>query len=309
LKIKNKSILVTGGGGFIGYHLIKKLLEKNCNITIFDKDLSHKAGSNIFRKCKYIQGDITKNKDLLKLGIKYDCIFHLASNASVPESVDNPEMDFMINAQGTLMVLEFARKMKIKKVVYTSTVSVFDRYNIQPISETSQIKVSSPYGASKLAGESYCYAYHRTYGINTNIVRLFNVYGPGMRKHFIYDMINKINDADERIEIMGNGKQVRDYLYIDDVVDGILLITEKGAIGEDYNLSSGIKTRIVDIVSILIKLMGKSHLNVITTNKTWAGDILEWYADISKIKKLGFEPKISLQKGLKQTIKDILNNE
>ena len=163
-------------------------------------------------------------------------------------------------------MLEFAKNNNIRKFIYTSTVSIFDKNNDLPISENARIKVSSPFGASKLTGESYCYAFYRTYGLDTNVIRLFNVFGPGMRvsnhKNFIYDMIQKLLNNPKRIEVLGDGSQIRDYLYIDDVIDGLLIIAKKGVPGEDYNLGSGIPVKILDLLKKITILKKPMHLQI-----------------------------------------------
>lgn len=306
----NKLILVTGGSGFIGTKLIERLIKLKCKIVVFDRNRpSSKISNNNLSKLKFIKGSIYNDKDVSKLEkLDFDFIFHLASNASVPNSVENPEKDCFINALGTLKILELAKKKKVHKFIYTSTVSIFDKNNTLPLSENANIKASSPYGASKLAGESYCYAFNRTYGVNTNVIRLFNVYGPGMRKYFIYDIVCKLRENADRIVIYGDGRQVRDYLYIDDLINAFLLILKKGIPGEDYNVSSGIPTNIIDLVYTIANIMDIKNLKIKLTNKSWDGDIKKWYADISKVKNLGFETKTSLDEGLKKTIKEILKN-
>lgn len=306
IDINNLKFLITGGSGFIGKSLVIKLLEIGSKVIIYDKQtpkLSHDI-----KDLEYISGSVYNDKDLSKLkNIDFNVIFHLASNANIPHSVANPKDDFLINALGTMKMLELARKKDIKKFIYPSTVSVFDVNKI-PLSENDKVKVSSPYGASKLTGESYCYAYNRTYGLNTNVIRLFNVYGPGMNKYLIYDIVCKLRENTDKIVIYGDGTQIRDYLYIDDLINAFLLILEKGIPGEDYNVSRGIPTKIIDLVNLIADIMNIKNLKIELTNKSWDGDIKKWYADISKIKKLGFEPKTSLNEGLKKTIKEILRN-
>ena len=311
-QLKGTRILVTGGTGFIGYHLVLKLIELAHRVIVLSrntpKDIEGFNSSNVV----FIRGDINNTEDIKRLE-KYNInvIFHLASSANIPKSVEEPEADLFSNALGTFRMLEFAKNNNIRKFIYTSTVSIFDKNNDLPISENARIKVSSPFGASKLTGESYCYAFYRTYGLDTNVIRLFNVFGPGMRvsnhKNFIYDMIQKLLDNPKRIEVLGDGSQIRDYLYINDVIDGLLIIAEKGVPGEDYNLGSGIPVKILDLLNRIANLMNIKNYKINLTGQSWAGDIKKWYADINKAKSLGFRVKTDLEDGLKETIKDILN--
>jgi UDP-glucose 4-epimerase len=308
--IKNSSILVTGGLGFIGRHLVERLIHLNYEVTVFDMYYPEKMTNENSGGIMFIQGDISNDSDIKKLKpYAYDIIFHLASGASVPNSVIDPESDFFSTAYGTLKILELAREKKVNKFIYISTVSIYDTNNIMPMGENARVKVSSPFGASKLAGESYCYAYNRTYGLETNIIRLFNAYGPGMSKYFIHDIICKFIKNTDNVEVLGNGKQIRDYLYVDDVIDAFIIVMEKGLAGEDYNLGSGIPVCIIDVVKKIADLMKIENYKVNLTNQSWSGDIKEWYADINKIKKLGFNVKTEFDEGLKNTIDYLLKNK
>lgn len=302
-------ILVTGGTGFIGSHLIKRLI--NLKHDVFCIDINYPVGNNRYLSDEYtlIKGDICDRLFLSEINDeRFDIIFHFASNANVPLSVKEPYFDFTVNAIGTINMLEYARQTGVKKFIFASSVSIFDTCNKLPLDENSKIKVTSPYGASKLTGESYCYAYYRSYGLNTNVVRFFNVYGEGVRKLFIYDMVKKVFNAETEVVIMGDGNQVRDYLFIDDLIDGIILVSEKGIDGEDYNIASGKKIAIIDIIKKITIYMNKPYLQIKPTNTSYPGDIKEWYADISKMQKLGFNPKFDFDEALKRTIKDIVAN-
>lgn len=302
-------ILVTGGNGFIGEHLVHKLVSLGNEVTVFDLNYQTRMTGENSEKVRFIQGNISETSHVEKLNsYAFDVIYHLASGANVPNSVNDPELDFFSNAYGTLKMLEFARKKEIRKFIYISTVSIYDVNNDMPIDENARVKVSSPFGASKLAGESYCHAFNRTFGTNVNIIRLFNAYGPGMKKYFIHDIICKFLENPELIEILGDGKQIRDYLYIDDVVDAFITVAENGQPGEDYNLGSGIPVRIIDVVVKIADIMDISDYTVNLTNQSWRGDIKEWYADINKIKKLGFVVRTGFEEGLKKTVDFELKN-
>jgi len=308
--LNNKRILVTGGMGFIGRHLVNKLLEMNNEVTIIDLSVAEIKFFKNKKKLKIIEGDLTNKDQLDKLkNIPFNYIFHLASGASVPNSVKDPELDFFSTAYATLKILQIALRKEVEKFIYLSTVSVYDINNKMPIDENAQIKVSSPFGASKLAGESYCYAFNRSYGLNTNVIRLFNAFGPGMNKYFIHDMINKFINNPQKVEVLGDGNQVRDYLYIDDVVDAIILVAEKGSAGDDYNLGSGQPFKVIDIVKKIATLMDIRDYEINLTNESWAGDIKEWYSNSKKIEGLGFKKRIDIDLGLKKTIDYLMINK
>ena len=307
MELSSAKVLITGSSGFIGNHLVEKLLNLNCEVIGFDM---HEPGNDILKHNSFtlMKGDILSAKDLNQVQeLEIDIIIHLAANANVPYSVANPIDDFNVNALGTLNLLEIARNKKIKKFIYPSSVSVFDSNNTLPISEKSFIKASSPYGVSKFTGENYCYVYSRIFGVNTNVIRLFNVFGKGMKKLFVYDIVKKILGNPDQLELLGDGQQIRDYIYIDDLVDGFLLIMQKGVSGEDYNLSSGQPIKIIDLTKKIAGLMNLPDLEILFTNESYNGDISQWYANIDKIKKLGFSPNIDLETGLEITINDMLS--
>jgi len=302
--IKNKKFVVTGATGFIGSHLIKKLSSSGApevigiDINISNCDFHNSA-------VKILSRDISSAGALDDVLDKDTVLFHLAARANVPLSVKDPGGDFRATLAGYFESIESARCKK-SAVIFPSTASIFDPSNPQPVSENSLIKPSSPYAAAKASGEAYSIAYHRCYGMDIKIARMFSVYGPGMKRFAIYDIINKIRKNHKEIEILGDGTQIRDYLYIDDVVDGLLLIAAKGTPGEDYNLGSGIPVKLMDLAKKIAALMGFPDIKINTTGRSFSGDVLRWYADIKKISLLGFAPSVTLEDGLKKTIKHIL---
>ena len=293
----NDKILITGGNGYIGSHLINYYLEKgNHEVASLDIGSSDSNNSNDYHSI-----DVTDNFKLSNLTNHYDIIIHCAGSPSVPLSVKEPLLDFKINLEGTLNILEFARKNK-SKLLFLSSVSVFDSLNKLPLNEKSAKKPTSPYGAAKLAAEAYCQAFFRTYDVDTRIVRIFNTYGPGMKHLFISDMINKINNSKNKVLLGGSGNQIRDYVYIKDLVKAIDIIIKKGEPGEDYNICSGEKTTLLYITKILLNKMKRKDLVIDCDNKSYKGDIEEWYGDPKKIRDLGFIPEFNLEKGLEEII-------
>ena len=289
-------ILITGGNGFIGGQLINYFSQKGIQVDSLDIGDNN---NNVLKN--YYSVDITKPRELKIIKYNYNVIIHCAGIASVQQSVKNPMQDFRVNLEGTLNMLELSKKMKCK-FIFLSSVSVFDSKNQLPLTENSIKNVSSPYGASKLAGESYCQAYFKTFGTDTRIARIFNVYGPGMKHLFIADMINKINSAKNEVVIGGTGKQIRDYLYIDDVIKAIDLILNKGNPGEDYNICSGEKITLVDLTKILLKKMNREDLIIRCNQKSYPGDIEKWYGDPSKLNSLGFRKQVIIEDGLEKTL-------
>ena len=294
--------VVTGAAGFIGGRLTRKLKEMKVETVAIDiLPMPDSLEAQTF--CM----DISETGALDNL---LDCdttVFHMASMASVPGSVKHPRQDFKDSLYGLFEIIESARKSGCK-VLFPSTASIFDSSNELPVSERSYVKPSSPYAAAKAAGEAYCAAYHRCYNLDIRVVRMFSVYGIGMRRFAIHDMVRKIQKNNDELVILGDGNQIRDYLYIDDAVNGIIAIAEKGEPGEDYNLASGIPVRICDLAKTIGNLMGFPDIRIVTTGESFPGDVPKWFGDISKVRQLPFEPKVSLEEGLKRTIKWLKQN-
>jgi len=294
----NKKILVTGGNGFIGRNLINNLKKTDAEIH----NLGRQKISNISVD-NYFSIDITSKSDFDTLSESYDIIYHCAGSPNVPYSVSNPINDFEVNALGALNILEYARRTRSKKFILLSTVSVYGKLNDLPLNETSIKKPISPYGASKLSAENYCHVYNSCFGMDTRIARIYNVYGPGLGRLFIADLINKIKSANGDIDIIGDGKQIRDYIYITDLINALIIIANNGLSGNDYDISSGSPIELYQIIEMVLKIMNQKTININYSNVRGLGDIKEWYGDPEKISKLGFKQKVDLYDGLKKTIK------
>ena len=295
-----KKAVVTGASGFIGKSLVEYLARIGTEVTAVDILPFLKKGV-----CKSEVIDIAETGALDSLLDSNTVVFHMAARANVAASVKDPKSDFRDTLYGLFEVIESARKFK-SRVIFPSTVSIFDSSGALPASERSFVKPISPYAAAKVAGEAYCSAYHKCYGLDVRVARMFSVYGTGMTRFAIYDIIQKIRKNHSEIEVLGDGKQIRDYLYIDDAIEGLVTIATAGQPGEDYNLASGIPVKISELTKTIASLMGYPHIKINFTGSSFAGDVPKWYADIHKIKKIGFCPKMSLEAGLKKTIKRML---
>ncbi|HBL22519.1 MAG TPA: hypothetical protein DDZ40_00185 [Deltaproteobacteria bacterium] len=298
------SILVTGGAGFIGAHLTSSLLEKGERVVVLDNMSSGKLANLQALKIapEIIVDDISRKESLEPLKA-YDVkkIFHLAAQASVPLSVKDPVRDFEVNVQGTINILEFARA-KGASVVFPSTVSVYAPDCPKPISENAVVHASSPYGAAKAAGENYCFAYANCFGVRVVVARLFNVYGPLMAKYVIHDFVRKLKADPRSLRILGDGEQIRDYLYVSDAVRALLLLSEFGRSGQVYNVGSGNPVRITDLARLITDELGLKDVELEYTNEKITGDIHQWYADSARLAALGFKPEVSFAVGLHKTI-------
>ena len=293
--------VVTGADGFIGRHLVAHLVGRGWTVLAVDKVPCEGIAA------ESVVLDVRTPGGLAPLLDAETTLFHLAACADIRFSVQEPREDFDNNVRGLFETLEAARQ-RSSRVLFASTASVFSADNPLPWVETGLSRPMSPYAAGKLAGEAYCYAYHRCYGVDVRVARLFNVYGIGMTRFVIHDLIRKVRADSGRLEILGDGNQVRDFLYVEDAVRGLETIAARGKPGEDYNLASGVPVRLLDVARTVATLMGHPGIRLAPTGRSFPGDTPRWYADISKIRELGFEPRISLEEGVRRTIEWLLRD-
>ncbi|MGA3059297.1 MAG: NAD-dependent epimerase/dehydratase family protein [Candidatus Bathyarchaeia archaeon] len=301
--LKGKKILVTGGAGFIGFHLCNRLSDLTSNLTIYD-NLSSGTKENVkdVSKAKFIKGDILDLKKLFSLE-KTDLIYHLAAQVVVPYSMENPLIDFETNAKGTVQVLEKARKDDAK-VVFASSAAVYGNPTVFPTPEEYGFHPFSCYGLSKVVGEEYCQMYQSQYGLDITIMRFANVYGS--RCHgVIHDFLDKIAKNPGKLEIIGTGLQSRDFVHVSDVVDALVTVgSEDFANGKTYNIGFGTTTSIIDLAKMMLNILNlQTKTFITTTNVSWQGDVTKIWFDNSKAKKeLNWNPKITLEESIKAII-------
>jgi UDP-glucose 4-epimerase len=293
-------IVVTGGAGFIGSHLVERLAGTT-DIVVLDnfqsgsrKNLQHVTG-----EMKAAHGDIRDWETVKEVVKGSSSIFHLAANASVPFSVQDPRYDFETNALGTFNVLEAARKFDVQTVVYASSAAVYGEPEYLPMDEHHPTHPISPYGASKLAGEQMGTVYKEVYGLNFSAVRIFNTYGPRQPRYVMYDLLKKLKRNSSQLEVLGTGDQVRDYCYVSDMVDALMLVAQKGE--GTYNVAGGIPTSVREVAEFLVSKISP-HARIVYTGISWKGDIQVLTADIQKIRTLGFNPKVPLHRGIQELI-------
>ena len=303
--MEEKKVLVTGGAGFIGYHLCKKLSTITDNLTIYD-NLSSGKIENVkdVPSAVFVQGDILDLKALYGLP-RQDLIYHLAAQVVVPYSMENPLIDFETNAKGTLCVLEKARKDDAK-VVFASSAAVYGNPTVFPTPESYGFHPFSCYGLSKVVGEQYCHMYREQYGLDIVIARFANVYG--LRCHgVIHDFLDKLAKNPDKLEIIGTGKQARDFVHVSDLVEALLTVGVNDQFNaQTYNLGFGKTTSILELADLILGILGiKNRTVVTTTNQSWQGDVTKIWFDISKAKQeLSWTPKVSLEDSIREVIAD-----
>lgn len=301
-------VIVTGGAGFIGSHLVEGLVERGFAVTVLD-DLSAGKIENIKgfiddSGVEFVQGSIT-DLPLLKglfQGVRY--VFHLAAFPSVPRSVENPLDCHRINATGTLNVLIAAKDNNVGKVVCISSSAVYGDTPTLPKEEGMFPRPLSPYAAAKLAGEYYCQVFHEVYGLPTVSLRYFNVYGPRQDPNSQYaaaiPRFLKMAYEKNSPVIYGDGEQTRDFTFVKDTVDATVLAAESDAQGV-FNIAGGESIAINNLAGLIIKLVGNNLKPVYREARP--GDVKHSLADISRAKSFGYQPKYNLEAGLRETIK------
>ncbi len=301
-------VLVTGGAGFIGSHLVEALAPKH-DVTVLDNLSSGKQSnlSTIKDKITFVKGDITDSNILKKVMQGKEFVFHLAANASVPYSVEHPLETHETNATGTLKVLLAARDAKVKRVIYSSSASVYGDDPSLPKTESSPLRPQTPYALSKLAGEQYTLIFNKIYGMETVALRYFNVYGPRQDPTSPYSgVITKFVTAlksHQQPTIFGDGMQTRDFVFVADVVQANLkAMTAAHASGRVFNIATGVQVSIKEMLAHLNEVIGTKIQPKFAPKQS--GDIIHSVADISEAKKvLHFHPDVPFHEGIEQTIK------
>ncbi len=300
-------IVVTGGAGFIGSHLVRELSGRGDRVLVID-DLSTGRLANIrplgeSGRVRFTEGSVTDLPLLREQFRGAEKVFHLAAIASVPRSIEEPETTHAVNAGGTLNVLTAARDNGLGKVVYASSCAVYGNPIAMPVGEDTPPDPLSPYAAAKLAGEEHCLTFSRDHGLPAVCLRYFNVYGRGQDPASQYAAVVpafiKTVAAGEPPVIYGDGTQTRDFVYVKDIVAANLLAAE-GAGSGVFNIGSGRATTVNELAAVIIRLTGKDVAPVYEPARP--GDILHSLADISRSATLGYRPRYSLEEGLRETI-------
>jgi nucleoside-diphosphate-sugar epimerase len=301
--------LVTGGAGFIGSHLAEELIKRGEVVRVLDNFLTGKKGNiaHLLDKVKLIEGDI-RDLEVCRHAVRgMDFVLHQAALTSVPRSVEDPLLANEINTRGTLNLLLASKETKVERFVFASSSSVYGDDPLFPKKEGKEGKPLSPYAVSKRVGEMYCQVFSQIFGVCTVILRYFNIFGPRQDPLsqyaaaipiFITRMIRG-----ERPTIFGDGEQSRDFTYVANVVQAnILAVEAQGVSGEIFNIACGRKTTINSLAEKINKLLKKKITPLYTDPRP--GDIRHSFADITKAKKmLKYEPKVSFEEGLKETIR------
>jgi UDP-glucose 4-epimerase len=308
-------VLVTGGAGFIGSHVVDRLVNEGFWVRVVD-NLSSGRLVNIKRHIdssaiELVVGDLKDPEVALRVVDGVDTVFHYAANPEVRVSTTNPEVHFNENIVATFNLLEAMRRRNVGELVFASSSSVYGEPLEIPVGEDAPVKPVSVYGASKASCENLIHAYAKLYGFKAIALRYANVAGPRLRHGVIWDFIVKLRENPHELEILGDGEQVRSYIYIDDAVEATMTAWRKtSGYFEVYNVASEDWITINELADIVIETMGLKNVEKkykpILHGVGWLGDVKKIALRIDKIKRQGFKPSMNSRETVKQTVMDIL---
>jgi len=306
--MEDKWVLVTGGAGFIGSHLVDKLLSSGHRVIVLD-DFSSGNVNNVWLHIanpnfRLVRGSILDEHTVEEVVSKASIIYHLAAQIHVDRSILDPSLTFRVNALGTLLVLEAARKSDIELFVHMSSCEVYGSAQYTPMDEKHPLCPSSPYAASKAAADRLAYSYFNTYKLPLVVIRGFNTFGPRQRDKGYAAVIPKFIRnclTGKPPVIYGDGKQTRDYTYVTDMTDALysLLSTGKNIHGMTLNVGSGREVEVIEIARKILE-MTNLHIQPVFASER-PSEVRRLVADTSEAKKaIGFSPRVSLEKGLSE---------
>src|SRR2546425_741421 len=304
------NFLVTGGAGFIGYHVCERLLRDGQAVWVFDdlnnfydpkiKQANIRDLESLAKPFRFVHGDLTDRAGLGQLlsSVKFDQIIHLAARAGVRPSLIEPALYQRVNVEGTVNLLEAARLHGVKKATIASSSSVYGVNSKVPFSESDPIfSAISPYAASKLACEALGHVYHHVYRMDIAMLRFFTVYGPRQRPDLAIHKFARLIAAGKPIPVFGDGSTARDYTYVTDTVEGVIACTQKEFGYEILNLGESQTVTLSHLIELLEKGLGQKA--TIDRQPPQPGDVPMTFADITRARQhLGYNPKIKIAEGI-----------
>ncbi|MFI5314391.1 MAG: NAD-dependent epimerase/dehydratase family protein [Myxococcota bacterium] len=304
-------VLVTGGAGFIGSHLVRACLDAGEDVRVFDNFSSGKRANlaGLHRDVEIVEASVADARALERAARGCEVVYHEAAIASVPRSVEDPIGTELVNATGTLHALEAARRAGARRFVFAGSSAVYGDSEALPKREDMPPRPRSPYALQKLAGELYCEQYARLYGLEAIALRYFNVFGPRQDPHSMYAGVIPIFVESlrrgERPKIFGDGLQSRDFVYAGDVVaaNRAAARAPESAAGSSVNVGRGVRVSLLELLAQIAAALGVPRPEPLL-GPARAGDVRHSQADISRAKTLlGWEPSVSLEAGLRETVR------
>jgi nucleoside-diphosphate-sugar epimerase len=304
-------VVVTGGGGFIGSNLVRALLERGDEVRVLDNFSTGNRANLDALDVEIVEGELRSYERVHNAVRKTEVVYHLGALGSVPRSVQDPLTSSAVNVEGTLNVLLAARDEGVRRVVFSSSTSVYGSSRKLPTTEDTPPDPISPYGVAKLAAERYCISFSRVYeSFESVVLRYFNVFGPRQSPLSQYAAVVPLFvtaiDAGRPVQIHGDGEQSRDFTYVGNIIDASIRAGETvGASGEIFNIAAGSPASVNQLADTIGSILGqpvaKEHL------PPRAGDIRDSWADLSKAERiLGYRPAIGLEEGLRRTVEFLL---
>ncbi len=297
--------LITGGAGFIGRHLANRLAALGHNVRVID-DLSAGEKESLDKRVLFTRGDVRDQPKLWTLLHDIDVVYHLAAKVSLPQSVLYPREYNDVNVGGTVALMEAMRAIGAPRIVMASSGTIYGDQKRQPVDENVLPDLRTPYAVSKLASEHYIFTLGRHFGIQAVALRIFNAYGPGQALPPAYppvvpQLLNRILQGGS-VVVFGDGRQTRDYVYVNDVVDALIAAGQMdGLDGEVINIGSGVETSVNELIGLIEEVVGRrAH---VLYNEERSGGVRRMVADVEKAGRLlAFHPQKSLLEGLRHTI-------
>ncbi len=306
MSLEGSRVLVTGGAGFVGANLVRRLLEIGARVTVLDDLFTGRRENLPGSGFEFVQGSVCDAALVERMVKQSEVVFHAAAR-NIVVSTRNPREDYETNIGGTLNVLLAARTAAVRRVIYTSSTSVYGNPRYLPINEDDPLSLLSPYAVSKLAGENYCMAFYESYGLPATAVRYSNIYGPGQDPANPYcGVVAKFAEAlfaGRAPVIHGDGSQTRDFPFIDDPVRATLLAaTSERALGEVFNVGTGVETSVNQLADLLIRLTGSRVLPTHSDRRD-VDNIRRRVVNIEKTRRaLRWVPEVTLEEGIRRTV-------
>lgn len=303
---ENVRVLVTGGAGFVGSNLVKRLLRDGAKVTVLDDLFTGRLDNLPASGFEFVEGSVCDAALVDRTVAAHEVVFHAAAR-NIVVSTRNPREDFETNIGGTLNVLMAARAAGTRRVVYTSSTSVYGNPRYLPINEDDRLQLLTPYAVSKLGGENYCMAFYESYGVPATAVRYSNVYGPGQDPANPYcGVVAKFIEslfAGAAPVVHGDGQQTRDFTFVDDAVEATVLAgLSDRAVGEVFNVGTGVETRVVELAAALIRITGTA-VEIEHKDRRDIDNIRRRVVNIEKTRRtLRWVPEVTLEQGLARTV-------
>jgi UDP-glucose 4-epimerase len=301
--------LVTGGAGFIGSHIADRLAHAGHEVVVLDSFFTGSRANlgAIADRIRLVEGDVRHVSTVEECASGCDVVFHEAAIVSVPYSVEHPQESHDVNIQGTINVLQAARKARTRRIVFASSAAIYGEDPTLPKIETMRAEPMSPYGVEKITGEHYLATWSKLFEVETVALRYFNVFGPRQDPRSPYSgvisiFVDRIMDG-RPITFFGDGSQCRDFVYVDNVVDAnILAATRERVSGRVYNVACGKRTTLLELASLIERAAQRTVERSFAEPR--AGDIKESVADVARARaELGYEPVVDVEEGLKRLVR------